>query len=339
MVERVSSGEQPPMYGYDHSSGVDEPTASLPFIPTPGADNAPWWRRRVVVAAAVSFLAVVLVGTGAFLVLRPNSPTQTAAPTPVGTSTTTTGVTPTPTSSPSPSASPTPSPSPSPARTSNPVPTAPPTVAPPPAEQPPPPEPAPPPAPDCPTYDGENAPFAEVRAALQAAASKYYWQGVSKPVGYVGDGTDVAVPFNFVKAIAWQESGWQSAIRACDGGMGTMQLMPGTIDHLNVRFGTNYTIPLDLRENTEAGVNYLQWLLMYFGLYYYGHNFDPFLEANVGPNGEKLMLIDVVVAAYNVGPGALEREANGVHYLQIPNWNYVNAVWRFAMQDCPCDAL
>jgi soluble lytic murein transglycosylase-like protein len=121
--------------------------------------------------------------------------------------------------------------------------------------------------------------------------------------------------------------------------MGTMQLMPATIDHLNQRFGASYSIPLDLRENAEAGVNYLQWLLMYFGLYYYGHNFDPFLEANVGPNGEKLMLIDVVVAAYNVGPGALEREADGVFYLQIPNWNYVNAVWRFAMQDCPCDSL
>jgi soluble lytic murein transglycosylase-like protein len=121
--------------------------------------------------------------------------------------------------------------------------------------------------------------------------------------------------------------------------MGTMQLMPGTIEHLNLRFGMGYSIPLDLRENTEAGVNYLQWLLMYFGLYYFGHNFDPFVEANVGPNGQPLMLIDVVVAAYNVGPAALERQADGTYYLQIPNWNYVNAVWRFAMEDCPCDDL
>ena len=221
------------------------------------------------------------------------------------------------------------------------MPTAPPTVAPPPAEKPPPPPPPPPPAPDCPTYDGENAPFAEVRAALQAAASKHYWQGVRKPPEYEGaDGTDIEIPFNFVKAIAYQESGWQSAIQACDGGMGTMQLMPATIDHLNQRFGMGYSIPLDLQENAEAGVNYLQWLLMYFGLYYYGHNFDPFVAAyNVGPDGQPLMLIDVVVAAYNVGPGALERKDGDTYYLQIPNWNYVNAVWRFAMEDCPCDDL
>jgi soluble lytic murein transglycosylase-like protein len=97
------------------------------------------------------------------------------------------------------------------------VPTAPPTVAPPPAEKPPPPEPPPAPEPDCPTYDGENAPFDEVRAALEAAASKHYWQGVAKPEEYTGDGTDIEIPVNFVKAIAYQESGWQSAIQACDG--------------------------------------------------------------------------------------------------------------------------
>lgn len=118
-----------------------------------------------------------------------------------------------------------------------------------------------------------------------------------------------------------------------------MQLMPGTIDQLNARFGMEYSIPLDLQENTEAGVNYLQWLLMYFGLYYYNGNFDPYLIAPVGPDGEELMLIDAVVSAYNVGPGALERSDGDAFYLSVPNWNYVNAVWRFAEQDCPCDDL
>jgi len=175
-----------------------------------------------------------------------------------------------------------------------------------------------------------------VRAALEAAAGQRYWQGVVKPEGYTGDGSEVVVPLNFVKAVAYQESGWQSAIKACDGGMGTMQLMTGTLDHINQRFGMDYSVPLELQENAEAGVNYLQWLLMYFGLYYYGQNFDPYLEAPVGAGGQSLMLIDVVVAAYNVGPAALENDDNS---LTIPNWGYVNAVWAFAEENCPCDAL
>lgn len=330
--------------GFGPASGVDQPTVQIRAVGSHRDEQSPWWRRTSVLAVGASFLAVLVIAVVAVTMVRPDPAPVTIGPGPSGSASTT----PTPTStasatpspSPSPSASPTPAPTtPAPAvPTSNPVPTAPPTEPPPPAEQPP--APPPPAPPGCsPTYEGENAPFAEVRAALEAAAGKRYWAGVRKPEGYTGDGSDVVVPFNFVKAVAYQESGWQSAIKACDGGLGVMQLMPGTIEQLNLRFGMNYTIPLDLQENTEAGVNYLQWLLMYFGLYYFNGNFNPYLEAPVGPGGETLMLIDVVVAAYNVGPAALEHHDGESFYLVVPNWNYVNAVWRFAEQDCPCDSL
>lgn len=330
------------MHGFDPYGGSDQPTMEIPPINSQRREQAPWWRRSSVLAVAASFLAVLVIAVVAFVVLRPDTEEVVLQPAPIGSTSATPSLTPSPTPSatPSPSPSPTPPPTtpPPPVQTSHAVPTAPPTQAPPPAEQPPAP---PPPAPSgcSPTYEGENAPFDEVRAALQAAASKRFWVGVRKPEGYTGDGSDVVVPFNFVKAVAYQESGWQSAIKACDGGLGTMQLMPGTIDQLNLRFGMDYSIPLDLRENAEAGVNYLQWLLMYFGLYYYNGNFDPYLEAPIGPGGENLMLIDAVVSAYNVGPAALERQDGDVFYLSVPNWDYVNAVWQFAEHDCPCDDL
>src|SRR5690606_11206547 len=144
------------------------------------------------------------------------------------------------TGSPSPEPSPTPSPEPSPTA-SSPAPRpeeAPPPAAPAPAptrapveleEAPPPVAEPPPPDVECPYYEGENAPEAEVGAALEAAAARRFWT-VSQ----------VSLPPRLIKAVAEQESGWQSAIIACDGGIGTMQVMPNTADWMNQRFGTSY---------------------------------------------------------------------------------------------------
>lgn len=64
----------------------------------------------------------------------------------------------------------------------------------------------------------------------------------------------------FVKALAWQESGWDQSRRSRAGALGIMQVMPGTgtfvSDHLVGR-------QLDLedpRDNVEAGVVFLQHL-------------------------------------------------------------------------------
>ncbi len=56
---------------------------------------------------------------------------------------------------------------------------------------------------------------------------------------------------------------------------------------------------------------------MYFGLYYFGQNFDLSVAAPVGAGGAQLSLLEVVVAAYNVGPAALENEDNTLSHPQL----------------------
>ena len=235
-------------------------------------------------------------------------------------------------------ASPTPGPSPSATRGPSPTPRRTPTRRPTPSVKPkiplpPPPNPpqVPPPSPGasgptCPTYAGPKAPVGDVKSALTAAATRPWWTGASKPTGYTGDGSDITVPVNLIKAVAWQESGWQSTIVACDGGIGTMQVMPGTADWMNQRFGTSHNVNT-LAGNTALGAEYLQWLIMYFGLYYFG-SFDLSVTAPVGANGATMRLRDVVIAGYNVGPGAIEVIVPdpGADYLKIPNQSYVNNV-------------
>ena len=183
----------------------------------------------------------------------------------------------------------------------------------------------------CPSYAGPKAPMADVKAALTKAAGTPYWSTVrNKPEGYSGDGSEITVPVNLMKAVAWQESGWQSTIIACDGGIGTMQVMPGTATWMNQRFGTSHDVHT-LAGNTALGAEYLQWLIMYFGLYYFG-TFDLDATADVGAGGKTMRLRDVVIAAYNVGPGGVE---NPDETLGIPNQRYVNNVVAL-MSNCEC---
>lgn len=114
---------------------------------------------------------------------------------------------------------------------------------------------------DCPYYEGENAPRAEVGSALASAAAQPFWT-VSQ----------VSLPPRLVKAVAEQESGWQSAIIACDGGIGTMQVMPNTAAWMNQRFDTSYDVDT-LGGNTMLGSAFLQWLVKYFGDVYFGGDY------------------------------------------------------------------
>jgi soluble lytic murein transglycosylase-like protein len=177
--------------------------------------------------------------------------------------------------------------------------------------------------------------MADVKAALTTAANRAWWVGARKPQGYTGDGSEITVPVNLIKAVAWQESGWQSTIIACDGGIGTMQVMPGTATWMNDRFGTSHDVDT-LAGNTALGAEYLEWLIMYFGLYYFG-SFDLDVTAPVGANGATMRLLDVVVAGYNVGPGAVEVIVDdpGTDYLKIPNQRYVDNVVAL-MSNCVC---
>ncbi len=291
-------------------------------------------RRLKSVVAIVGSCALVLgIGAAGWVMTRPDSASgrplsQTASPTAD------------PTVDPSQTTPPTASPSarakPSPTKKPTPKPT--PTKKPPAAERPPAPTPIPSPSPGCtPTYSGPKAPIADVKQALETAAQRQYWVGVVPPADLNGPLPVITVPINLMKAIAWQESGWQSTIIACDGGIGTMQIMPGTRDKVNLRFGENFNVNT-LDGNTAIGAAYIEWLIMYFGLYYFGA-FDLSATAPVGDGGATMRLLDVVVSAYNVGPGNVEdlkgTEDGSDDTLSIPNQSYVNNV-KALMTNCVC---
>lgn len=67
-----------------------------------------------------------------------------------------------------------------------------------------------------------------------------------------------------VKALAWQESGWQMVI-ASDGGIGVMQLMPDTVTWIS-NYLLGYAVnPYDPTDNIHAGVALLKYCLTIFG--------------------------------------------------------------------------
>ena len=130
-------------------------------------------------------------------------------------------------------------------------------------------------------------------------------------------------------AFAWTESSWQSTVVACDGGIGLMQLMPDNVTFLNQRFDTNYDVHT-VSGNTALGAMYIEWLTAYFGTYYFGSYDLMNATAPIGTGGVTLTLLDVVIAAYNVGPDAVEDTHGTVDgsddTLSIPNSGYVAKV-------------
>lgn len=98
-----------------------------------------------------------------------------------------------------------------------------------------------------------------------------------------------------VEAIAAQESGWRQNVISFDGGIGIMQLMPGTAMFVNSMYHTHLD-PYHTVGNARLGVLFLRWLWNYFG----GNLYD-------------------VISAYNEGASAVVHQG-------IFNWNYVNSV-------------
>ena len=90
-----------------------------------------------------------------------------------------------------------------------------------------------------------------------------------------------------VKAVAWQESGWQQDVRSAAGAIGVMQVMPATARFVNqVLGGDNLNIRV-ADDNIHLGVMYLHHLL-----------------GTMGSTRRAL-------AAYYTGPGAVGRRLNG----------------------------
>ncbi|MFI7593984.1 transglycosylase SLT domain-containing protein [Micromonospora sp. NPDC049359] len=220
---------------------------------------------------------------------------------------------------PSRSASASPKPSKKPTRTS--PPTKPRVVAKAPTETKVPPAPPKPASSSCkPSYKGTQASRADVKTALSAAAARTYWPS-SAP--------DLKIPLNLLKATAWQESGWQSNIYACDGGVGLMQVMPATATWMNQRFDQSYDIAA-YQDNAYLGANYLAWLTKYIGDMYFESDFR--LDADLCTAELDSCLLNAVIAAYNFGHGAVAQEGEP---LAIPNPSYVRNV-RALMTECVC---
>jgi soluble lytic murein transglycosylase-like protein len=72
------------------------------------------------------------------------------------------------------------------------------------------------------------------------------------------------VDVGLVKALAWQESGWQM-ITASDGGIGVMQLMPDSVTWAGgTLLGTTIN-PYDPTQNIRAGIAMLRYYLHVYG--------------------------------------------------------------------------
>ena len=143
------------------------------------------------------------------------------------------------------------------------------------------------------------------------------------------------IPVALQEAIAWQESGWQQNVIACDGGIGLMQLMPATVSWLNSYYGVNDN-PYDLAGNAGLGAGYLAFYYSYYTGYLQqnspaacgsaGCNWDtiwPGSASAANPQGTTVR--DIIISVYNEGAGTMANYG-------IINWSYVSNVLSFYQQ-------
>ena len=160
----------------------------------------------------------------------------------------------------------------------------------------------------CPTVTGPGASRADVAAALTAAADRAYWP--SDP--------DTRIPAALLKAIAWQESQWQSSMTGCHCEIGVLQLSADAAASVNQHFGTTYDLTT-LNGNAAVGAAYLTWLLEYLAQRYFDGTTDLSNPA----------LLHAVIAAYKLSPAAVNPTTG------TPETAYTRAIVAL-MNNCPC---
>ena len=94
-----------------------------------------------------------------------------------------------------------------------------------------------------------------------------------------------------VRAVIETESNWNSSAVSRNGALGLMQLVPGTAQELGVNDA------FDPKQNLDGGVRYLHSLLQRY-------------------NGD----LDKALAAYNAGPGAVDRAGGIPRYRETQNY-------------------
>jgi hypothetical protein len=107
------------------------------------------------------------------------------------------------------------------------------------------------------------------------------------------------IPPGLIKAVIRAESNFDSKAVSSAGAQGLMQLMPATAEELGVQD------PFDIDQNIDGGSRYLKEMLDRF-------NAD----------------IKMALAAYNAGPGTVEKYDGNVPYRETQN--YVDRVMRFS---------
>lgn len=99
-----------------------------------------------------------------------------------------------------------------------------------------------------------------------------------------GQGLDASL----VKALAWQESGWQQNVVSSAGAIGVMQVMPGTARYVNKVLGGGSLNVRATHDNIRLGVIYLHHQM------------------------HRMPTVDKALAAYYTGPGNVKRRLSKI---------------------------